>query len=152
MRHVRLVRRSVLLAVVVAVVGFVGVGTASADYGNTAIRQVEISANITGNQGGGAWLWIELSGSTSGGTGTYTGSDCGRGAAQHAVADSGDNLTWTSDGTTITISGVVLNGFGGLPVTVTVPWKTGHYPGTIQDVFPTLALLPPGFSQTTVAP
>jgi hypothetical protein len=139
-------RFTVLLAIA-AVAAFALAGTASADYGNTAVRQIEISANVPGNQGGGAWLWIELS---SNGTGDYTGSDCGRGAPG-ASSDKGD-VTWTSDGTTIWISGVVFNGFGGLPVPVTVPWKTGHYAGTIQSDFPTLGFLPPGFAQTTVAP
>ncbi len=146
MRRFKFGRFTVLLAVA-AVAAFAMAGTASADYGNTAVRQIEISANVPGNQGGGAWLWIELS---SNGTGTYAGADCGRGAPG-ASSDKGD-VTWTSNGTTISISGVVFNGFGGLPVPVTVPWKTGHYAGTIQSDFPSLVFLPPGFSQTTVAP
>jgi hypothetical protein len=149
MRRFKLGRFGVLLAVV-AVAGFAGVGSASADYGNTAVRQIEISANVPGNTGGGAWLWIELNsnGNALSGTGTYAGSDCARGGA---ASDKGD-VTWVSDGTTIRISGVVFNGFGGLPVPVTVPWKTGHYAGTVQSDFPSLVFLPPGFSQTTVAP
>ena len=94
---------------------------AAADYGKGAVRQVEISANSGGHDGGGVWLWIALD---SNGTGDYTGSDCGHGFG--AVADKGD-VTWSSDGTTITIQGVVLNGLGGLPVTITVPWTVGHY-------------------------
>lgn len=147
MRLFKLARLGALMTVV-AVAAFAGTGTASADYGNTAVRQIEISANVPGNQGGGAWLWIELSGTGTSGTGTYAGSDCGRGGA---ASDKGD-VTWTTDGTTIWISGVVFNGFGGVPVPVTVPWKTGHYAGTLQSDFPTLGFLPPGFSQTTVAP
>ncbi|SRR5579871_2536391 len=147
MRRFRLGRLAVLLAVA-AVAAFAAAGTASADYGNTAVRQIEISANVPGNQGGGAWLWIELSGPGTSGTGTYAGADCGRGGA---VSDKGD-VSWWTDGTTIFISGVVFNGFGGLPVPVTVPWKTGHYAGTIQSDFPSLGFLPTGFSQTTVAP
>ena len=140
--------RFVVLLVAVAIAGFAGAGSASADYGTTAVRQIEISANVPGNQGGGAWLWIELSGPGTSGTGTYAGADCGRGGA---VSDKGD-VSWWTDGTTIFISGVVFNGFGGLPVPVTVPWKTGHYAGTIQSDFPSLGFLPAGFSQTTVAP
>jgi len=144
MRRFKLGRLAVLLAVA-AVAAFAVAGNASADYGNTAVRQIEISANVPGKLGGGAWLWIELS---SDGTGTYAGADCGRGGA---ASDKGD-VTWTSDGTTISISGVIFNGFNGLPVPVTVPWQTGHYAGTIQSDFPSLVFLPPGFSQTTVAP
>jgi hypothetical protein len=110
-------------------------GTASADYGQGAVHQVVISSSITPNAfgpgtGGGIWLWIELDGSspTSGGTGEYTGSDC----LHHipflgptgAHPDSGDDVTWSSDGTTITIIGVVIGG-DHTPVTITVP-ESGH--------------------------
>ena len=53
---------------------------------------------------------------TSGGTGDYTGSDCLHHTPIAPVTgsspDSGD-VTWTSNGTTITIYGVVLG--GGVP-------------------------------------
>ncbi len=137
-----------VIAAVAAVALALAVGPASADYGNTAVYQIEISANITGQQGGGAWLWIELDANH---TGTYSGSDCGRGGA---TADSGDITNWTSSNGTLTISGVVFNGFGGLPVTVTVPSTYGHYDlNPIQAVFPTLAFLPHiGWAQVQVAP
>lgn len=121
----------------------------AADYGSTAVRQVEISANSTGPSGGGAWLWIELD---ANGTGTYAGSDCGHGSG--AVADRGD-VTWTTDGTTITIHGVYLNGLPPFlqPPAVTVPYSTGHYsyaaPTGIQDVF---GVPFPGWAQVQVAP
>jgi len=57
---------------------------ALADYGNTAVYQIELSANISGHDGGGAWLWLELS---SDGSVDYQGSDCGH-AGQGAVHDS----------------------------------------------------------------
>src|SRR5919201_3282895 len=83
---------------------------ASADYGQGALYQVEISANESGPNGGGIWLWIELtpsSGSTTNGTGDYSGSDCGHGLG--AASDRGD-VTWTSSGGVLTINGVTLNG------------------------------------------
>src|SRR5712691_9284357 len=86
-------------------------GAASADYGPGAMYQVEITANEAGPNGGGIWLWIELSpsgGSTTSGTGDYAGSDCGHGNG--AASDRGD-VTWSSSGGWLTISGVVLNGF-----------------------------------------
>jgi hypothetical protein len=116
---------------------------ASADYGNTAVNQIEISANSIGPSGGGAWLWIELS---SDGTGTYTGSDCGHGFG--AVADNG-NVSWSSSGGVLTINGVVFNGLGGLPVQITVPSTNGHYPETVFQVF---GIPFPGFAQVQVAP
>ncbi|HEX8026203.1 MAG TPA: hypothetical protein VF484_08360 [Candidatus Limnocylindrales bacterium] len=123
-------------------------GTAFADYGKTAVYQVEISANGVGAaQGGGVWLWIELSADH---TGTYTGSDCGRegpGAAG-AAPDSGD-VTWVSGGGWLTISGVTLNGLGGLPVTIHTRSSLGHYTTTISGV---LGIGFPGWAQVTVAP
>ncbi len=127
---------------------------ASADYGAGVAYQVEISANLPGRTGGGAWLWYELTPSSPGatsGTGEYHGADCGRGGA---TPDSG-NVRWSSAGGTITIIGTVFNGFGGLPVTVTVPSTYGHEMTDVVSVFPTLGFfLPPGagFAQVQVAP
>ncbi len=143
----------------VAASAVIGLGAATAtatpalaDYGQGAVYQIEISANQTSPQGGGgAWLWIELH---SGGTGDYTGSDCGHGGGSGgAAADSGD-VTWTASGGVITITGVVFNGFGGLSVTVQVPSAYGHYTPPITSVFPALTgLIPPGgFTQVQVAP
>src|SRR5690242_6117890 len=94
-----------------------GASPALADYGNTAQYQIEISGNIPGHQGGGIWLWIELS---SDGTGTHQGSDCGH-AGQGAAHDSGD-IKWVNNGNgTLTIKGVVLNGLPFLPpINITV--------------------------------
>ncbi len=100
-------------------------GAASADYGPGAVYQVEITANESGLTGGGIWLWIELNAS---GTGDYAGSDCGHGHG--AASDKGD-VTWSSKNGTLTISGVMLNGFpppiSPLLVTITVPSTYGHY-------------------------
>jgi hypothetical protein len=129
------------LAVGMAMSG--GAAPAAADYGNTAVYQIEISANSIGPSGGGAWLWIELD---SNGTGTYAGSDCGHGDG--AVADSGDITSWSSSGGVLTISGVAL--FGGLaPVTIHVPSTHGNYIETISQVF---GLPFPGFAVVEVAP
>jgi len=74
-----------------------------------------------------------------------------------AAADKGD-VTWTKAGGTLTITGVTLNGLGGLPVTITVHSAYGHYSTDVVSVFPTLGgaplSLPPGvgFSQVQVAP
>jgi hypothetical protein len=125
-----------------------GAAPALASYGNSAVYQVEISANGVGaSQGGGVWLWIELA---SNGTGDYTGSDCGRegpGAAG-AAPDSGD-VTWSSSNGWLTINGVVLNGLGGLPVTIKVSSSLSHYKTTIFNV---LGVPFPGWAQVTVAP
>jgi hypothetical protein len=103
--------------------------------------------------GGGIWLWIELDGSQSGGTGDYTGSDC----LHHtpispqtgAVADSGD-VSWTSDGTTITITGVVIG--GDTAVTITVP-ESGHLStNDLSSVFSAPVGEVPGTAQVQVAP
>src|SRR5947209_6197362 len=129
-------------------------GPASADYGQGAAYQIEITSNIPGAQGGGIWLWIELMpaspGATYGTSGDYTGSDCGRGAAERARADHGDITAWSVSGGVLTIHGVVLNGFGGLPVTITVPLPAsgyGHVTTDVISIFPDLANvlgLPPG--------
>lgn len=99
---------------------------ASSGYGKGEVYQIELSANISGTQGGGAWLWIGLN---SNGTGDYSGSDCGHGGVG-GFPDSGD-VTWKVVGNQVVISGVVLNGFGGYPATVTVPAAYGHYIGTV---------------------
>ena len=137
-------------------------GGASADYGPGALYQVEITANDSGPTGGGIWLWIELTpspGSTLTGTGDYRGSDCGHGHG--AARDSGD-VTWSSSGPggTLTISGVVLNGFGPIigpvPVTITVPSTYGHYPyptSAFASIFSGLPFfVTGGHAQVQVAP
>ena len=133
---------------------------ASADYGPGALYQAEITANESGLTGGGVWLWIELTpsaGSTTSGTGDYSGSDCGHGHG--AASDKGD-VTWSSSNGTLTISGVVLNGFGPpispLPVTITVPSTYGHYAyptNAFGSIFSGLPLfVTGGHAQVQVAP
>jgi hypothetical protein len=163
---VRIVRLAfVLSAAVLAAIALAAV-PASADYGPGAAYQIEISSNIPGAQGGGVWLWIELTPSSPGatsGTGDYAGSDCGRGREGHAVADRGD-VTWSATGGVITISGLTLNGLSGVPgvnpATVIVPIPPsgyGHETTDLASVFPTVASalgIPSGagFSQIQVAP
>ena len=118
-------------------------------YGNTAVYQIEISANFNAPAvGAGVWLWVELD---ANGTGDYTGSDCGHGfegpGTAGAVSDMGD-VTWTSDGTTLTIQGVVLNGVH-LPVTIRVPATYGHSVTNFLSVF---GVPFPGWVQLQVAP
>ena len=125
-----------------------GAGSAFAAYGSSAVYQVEISANGVGaSQGGGVWLWIELN---ANGTGDYTGSDCGReGPGAAGAAPAKGDVTWSSSGGWLTINGVVLNGLGGLPVTIKVSSSMGHYKTTIFGV---LGVGFPGWAQVTVAP
>jgi hypothetical protein len=134
-------------------------GSAAADYGPGALYQVEITANEGGHDGGGVWLWIGLypdAGTTTSGTGDYAGSDCGH--AHGAAPDRGD-VTWSSAGGTLTISGVVLNGFGPIgpvPVTITVPSAYGHYAYPTNAFTSIFSGLPPfvtgGKAQVQVAP
>jgi hypothetical protein len=138
-------------ALAFAAAAFATAGPAAADYGNTAVYQIAISDNISGHQGGGVWLWYELSGD---GTGTYQGSDCGH-AGQGAAHDSGD-VKWalTTDGTHIVIWGTTLNGLGGFPTTVTIPSAFGHYTGTDQTFLTLPPFIPAGIgnAQLQVAP
>jgi hypothetical protein len=121
-----------------------------ADYGPGAVYQIELSANVGGPDGGGVWLWIGLNSDHSG---DYAGSDCGHGLG--AVADRGDvQWSYSADGKQVIITGVTLNGLGGFPATVTVPAKTGHYPGTVGSFITLPAFIPAGIgtSQLQVAP
>jgi hypothetical protein len=150
-------KRLVLAVAAVATLVAFTAGSASADYGQGAVYQVEISSNIPGPNGGGIWLWIELN---SNGGGDYAGSDCGRGADERAKADRGDVRSWSISGGALAIGGITLNGLGGLPVTITIPLPGsgyGHVTTDVVTIFPDLATalgLPPGagFSQVQVAP
>jgi hypothetical protein len=156
--HSRIVKRFVIFALLVTTAVAVSASSASADYGTGALYQIEITGNDGGINGGGIWLWIELNpaaGTTTAGTGDYTGSDCGH--SHGAARDMGD-VTWASSAGTLTISGVVLNGFppfiGPVPVVITVPSTYGHYS---YDSFTSIfAGLPPfvtsGNVQVQVAP
>ena len=119
-------------------------------YGPHALYEIELSANASGHQGGGVWLWIALYPDFEG---DYAGSDCGHG--EGAASDMGD-VTWnyTAGNDSVVVNGVVLNGLSGFPTTITVPAQYGHYTGTIG----TFLTLPPfipafiGHSQLQVAP
>ena len=56
--------------------------TRAKGYDAGSIYQIELSANISGTQGGGVWLWIGLH---SDWQGDYSGSDCGHGGDNRAV-------------------------------------------------------------------
>ena len=143
------------MGMALASAGLLGLSTltaaapAFADYGKTAVYQVELSANISGQHGGGVWLWLELS---NDGSVDYTGSDCGHGLG--AAPDHG-STTWSDVNGMLVIPNVVLNGLGGFSATITVPDTLGHYTGT-ADAFITLPSppVPPGVgnSQVQVAP
>ncbi len=117
---------------------------------------MEITANGSGPDGGGIWLWLGLypsAGSTTIGTGDYAGSDCGHGVG--SVRDRGD-VTWSAANGWLTISGVVLNGLGGASVTITVPSRYDHY-AYKTDAFTTIfsglpSFITGGFAQVQVAP
>ena len=143
------IRTFLAACVLAAAAGGATSATALADYGSGAQYQIELSANISGKSGGGAWLWISLN---SDGTGDYSGADCGHGGVG-AVSDKGD-VTWTISGGSVVISGVVLNGLGGFPTTVTVPAAYGHYTGTVGTFLTVPSFIPSfvGTSQLQVAP
>jgi hypothetical protein len=141
---------------VTAVSAAVLASPAAADYGQGALYQVEITANGSGPNGGGIWLWIELTpsaGSTTRGNGDYAGSDCGHGVG--SASDKGE-VTWSSSGGVLTISGVILNGLEGTPVTIQVPSTYGHYSYKTNAFTTIFSGLPPfvtgGFAQVQVAP
>jgi hypothetical protein len=124
----------------------------TSDYGPGAKYEIELSANIPSSQGGGVWLWIALYPNWEG---DYAGSDCGHGGGG-AASDKGD-VTWHYAGTNnewVVINGVVLNGLGGFPTTITVPAKYGHYKGTVGSYLTLPSFIPPsiGFTQLQVAP
>lgn len=141
---------ALLGAAVLGTSGFIAMaaGPASADYGSTAVHQIELSANASGPNGGGVWLWLEVS---SNGSVDYSGADCGHG--EGAVSDRGSTWATTSNGW-IVIHNVILNGLGGYPATVTVPAQDGHYTGTIGSFITLPSFIPPfiGHSQVQVAP
>jgi hypothetical protein len=148
------ISRKVTAAAAAAVLGVGLVATAapaSAEYGRSAIYQIELSANASGRDGGGVWLWLELS---SDGSVDYQGSDCGHGGA--GAAHDGGSTTWhyTNGGTQLEIDNVILNGLGEFPATVTTPAAYGHYRGTLGSFITLPAFIPAsiGFSQLQVAP
>lgn len=154
-------RKLLFLAALTAALIAIPVAGASADYGKGAYRQIELSANTPGREGGGAWLWIELNRSkptSTNGTGDYAGSDCGHGGLG-AASDKGD-VEWEEVGGKLVIHGVILNGFRsplfpeGFETTVTVPAETGHYTGPIGKFLTLPFFIDPskGNSQLQVAP
>ncbi len=150
--RIRVKSRITAAAAAVTLVGGVTLAAASpasADYGKGAVYQVELSANASGPQGGGVWLWFGLN---RDGTGDYQGSDCGHGGA--GAAHDGGDVTWHLSGNQVVINDVVLNGLGGFVATVTVPAAYGHYTGTLGSYITLPPFIPSniGNSQLQVAP
>jgi hypothetical protein len=149
--RINLKSRSIAAAAAATLAGGAAMAAAApawADYGHGSVYNIELSANLAGKDGGGAWIWIQLQ---ANGTGEYQGSDCGHGQAP-ATPDSG-TVSWSSSDGQLTISPVVLNGLGGFPATVTVPAAYGHYTGALGTYitlpFPANNI---GTSQLQVAP
>ena len=148
-----------------AIIGALTVGAlfaaprAQADYGQGAVYQIELVAQVPG--AGGAWLWIALN---QDGTGDYAGSDCAgglngsvfRGNPAHAAADVGDISGWHYDGDNVVIEGVQLNTFHpSFSSTITVPSTYGHYTAMgigAYMTWPVFVDTRNGFSQLQVAP
>lgn len=159
----RMWRRVLAVAAAGTIVGLLlmsnaGTGTARADYGPGAVYQIEISGNCVGPgdcipsvvKGYGIWFWAALH---PDGTGDYQAADCGHGFGDSgAFHDSGD-VTWTSDGKTITITGAAIFG-NTVPIIITVPARYGHYNESFADAFnvPALGGALPGWAQVQVAP
>jgi hypothetical protein len=100
--------------------------TALADYGQGAVKQVEISANPPGF---GFWLWAELS---SDQTGDYQETDCihlGGGHENDAAAhDSGSVTGWSVSNGVLTMTGIkIIGGLAAATFSVPVgPSGFGH--------------------------
>ena len=134
-------------------------GTALADYGPGTQYQIEISANCNGPttcipgfvQGYGVWLWAELD---ANGTGNYEAADCGHGYGDNAGFHDSGNVQWTSDGTTLTITGATIFGPNNVPIMITVPARYGHYAESFAQaiLIPALGGALPGRAQVQVAP
>lgn len=157
----RMWRRALALAAAGTIAGLLlmgSAGTALADYGPGAVYQIEISGNCVGKttcipqvvKGYGIWFWAAL---YPDGTGDYQADDCGHGYGDNsAFHDSGD-VTWSSDGSTITIQGAAIFG-NTVPITITVPARYGHYSEAFANAFdvPALGGALPGWAQVQVAP
>jgi hypothetical protein len=139
-----------------------GTGTAKADYGPGAQYQIEISANCVGltdcqpTKGFGIWFWAAL---YPDGTGDFQAADCahfGSAGGSGAFHDSGD-VTWTSDGDTITINDAYILGDPGSTIQIRVPEAYGHYTKDFANVIsitggPLTGFVPQGWAQVQVAP
>jgi hypothetical protein len=140
------------LTAAMACIAAVAAPSSRADYGAGTLYNIEFSANNVGvvqGTGKGLWLWIALD---SNGGGDFTGAGCkhnGSGGADGATPQSGD-VTWTDNGTTLSVNLVLVVGGVPKPFTITVPDSLGHYTG------PTDSYLSPdpfgGNTELTVAP
>lgn len=115
-------------------------GTASADYGQGAVYQVEISVNPPGE---GVWLWAELSPTTSttSGTGDYQETDCIHlsrfGIPLDGASHYAGTLTWYIDSN----GNLIMENIGAIggqdPLTITVPSSSYGHSNTVtfKDAF-----------------
>jgi len=116
--------------------------------GGGYLYNVELSANVGGNQGGGVWLWMGLQ---SGGDVDYAGADCGHGGVG-STSDKGD-ATWqytSAAHDSLEIDGVILNGLNGFPTTVKVPAAYGHYTGAIGTFLTLPGFIPPNIGRSNL--
>jgi len=114
--------------------------TASADYGQGVVYQVEISVNPPGE---GVWFWAELSPTTSAtsGTGDYQETDCIHlsrfGQPLDGAAHFAGTLNWHIDGS----GNLVMENIGAIggadPLTITVPSSSYGHSSTVTfaDLF-----------------
>jgi hypothetical protein len=122
----------VAVTAMIACIAAVAAPSSRADYGSSAVYQIEFSANNVGvvtGTGKGLWLWIELN---SGGGGDFTGAGCkhdGSGGVDTATPQSGNVTSWTDDGSNLVINLTLLIGGVPKPITFTVPDSFGHYSG-----------------------
>jgi hypothetical protein len=141
----------VALTVMIACIAALAAPSSRADYGASALYQIELSANnVGGVPGKGLWLWIELD---LGGGGNFAGAGCkhnGSTGPNTATPQSGDVTNWTDDGTNLHITLDLLISGAPKTFTFTVPDTFGHYSG------PTSTYMSPntfgGDTQLTVAP
>jgi hypothetical protein len=155
-------RRALAMLAAGAIVGLLvlsSTGTARADYGRGVVYQIEISANCNGPttcipgfvQGYGVWLWAELDADHMG---NYEAADCGHGFGDNAGFHDSGEVQWSSDGTTLTITGATIFGPNKVPIILTVPAQYGHYAESFAQVVdvPALGGALPGWAAVQVAP
>jgi hypothetical protein len=168
-----LARSRVIASTVLACLAFTAVGCsdaatapitrslaphALADYGPSALYQVEISANTKEN---GFWIWAELS---PGPTGDYQETDCihlGGGQGNDGAIHASGTLTgWSISNGILTMTGMKIIG-GAETATITIPvgpGVVGHYnTATITVTSAVVPIIPVGTqlvlpAQVQVAP
>jgi hypothetical protein len=121
--------RSLLVALIAtgALTAALFAPTASADYGQGAVYQVEISANQL--PGPSFWFWAELDPGNVGGD--YQMTDCihvGRGGPNAAAHASGEVESWSTDGSYLTMTGIsIVGGANTATIKVALPSSGAMY-------------------------